>query len=260
MLLNTIVVGSCLQSATYALLKDAFYLDTCILGPMFYENLKLKFLGFDRADKTKSRILLSLSLQGKLLSYTEQPKIKITDDTIKISDGSRVFKYSFNLCEIFDPYSVDFENDAKIILPQKFKVFDDFELSNLGSKHKYLKPKHLAAPGPAHKIIFYTSDRVHGAKYVTDCVVESVLSREQLNKVEFSDSMIRFYVERHLSNLGIHGTFMNFYKNGSPKYRRPKVIHRGRFVVPTDESIYCDSEKVKFKSLSLEEVFNEFCS
>lgn len=257
MLLETVVIGSCLQSATYALLNDAFYIDTCVLGPMFYESLKFKFLGFHREDKTKSRILLSLSLQGRLLSYDQQPRIKITDDQIKISDGSTVYKYSFGVCKIFDPLVVDFENVTKTTSPQKFKVYDDFELSRLGPKRLYLKPKNLKDPGPGYKIVFYTSDRVDGAKYVTDCVVESILTREQLNQVEYSDSMIRFYVERYLSESGVKGTFMNFYKNGSPKYRKPKVIHRSRFVVPIDCNTYYDSKNVKFKNLSLEEIFNE---
>ena len=50
---------------------------------------------------------------------------------------------------------------------------------------------------------------------------------------------------------------MNFYKNGEPKYRKPKVKHVKRLVFKKDLSLYKNSDKIKFISPSLEEIINE---
>lgn len=257
MLLNRVVVGSCVESATYALLNDAYYLDTCILGPLFYEQIDFRFLGHTRKDKHRSRTLLMLSMQGKLLSYPAGLKVKIVDNQVKISHDTDVLKYEFGLCEIFDTTLVTFENPVTSTKPTRFKVYDDFELSQLGAKHDFLKGKAIHPPGPAFKINFYTSDRVDGASYVTDCIVESLLTKDQIDHVDYSDSMIRFYVKRHLEDIGIKGTFVEFYKSGEAKYRKPKITHTRRISVPFDENTYEDSENVKFKRISLKEVFDD---
>ena len=105
------------------------------------------------------------------------------------------------------------------------------------------------------KIYYYISDRVDGANYVTDCVVESRLSKQQINSVEYSDSMVRFLVERHLSSIGIKGNVNGKYKSGKLKYRKPKVKHARRIVKTIENNQYADSERIRFVNFSLEEVF-----
>ena len=86
----------------------------------------------------------------------------------------------------------------------------------------------------------------------------STLNQEELNSFNYSDSIARFIVSRHLTNIGVHGIFMNNYKNGSPKYRKPKIKHVKRLVAPRDNSVYQDTELVKFCALSIDEVIDEF--
>ena len=83
------------------------------------------------------------------------------------------------------------------------------------------------------------------------------MTKEQLRDFEYSDSMARFEVIRHLAHIGIRGSFMNFYKNGSPKFRKPKVTHRKRIVLEMDQNKYEDTQRVKIKSLSMKEVLSE---
>ena len=140
-------------------------------------------------------------------------------------------------------------------IPDSF-VYDDYELSNLGGKHPYLEPKETIEHFGG-KIFYYISDRVDGAQYVTDCIVESQLTTEELNSVEYSDSMVRFLVERHLTSIGICGNIVGIYKNGKPKFRKPKVVHRSRAVLKKDMNKYKNSAKVSFLELKLEEVLDE---
>ena len=80
------------------------------------------------------------------------------------------------------------------------------------------------------------------------------MTQDQLGSVEYSDSMIRFVVERHLVSVGVRGRFMKYYDSGTPKYRKPKVKHVKRISFEKDNNRYKDTEKIKFMNISLEEI------
>ena len=229
MLLDKVVIGSTVESHLYAYLSDSYYIPTRPECPIFYEQLETNLLGSKRKDFTWSRLQTILALSGKLMNYEGLNYITVEEGSIKIISSSGNYSYLCDQCVIFDTTNVKVENEILKHREQEYIVYDDFEVSQLGGKHEYLKPK-ISPPGAAQKIVFYISDRVDGANYITDCVVESLLTEEQINSVDYSDSMVRFSVVRHLSDIGIHGNFMKFYKNGRPKYRKPKVTHKKRIV------------------------------
>ena len=68
--------------------------------------------------------------------------------------------------------------------------------------------------------------------------------------------MIRFFVKRYLTSKEIHGNFMNLYKNGKPKFRKPMVTHKKRIMIEKSNNKYKDSESIKFLNLSLREIFD----
>jgi len=259
MFLGGLVVGSCIKSILYAFLNDYYFLPTDRPGPLFFEEMDLCFLGSKRRDYTWSRLQTSLALQGLLLNYENPSTIRIRGNQLKVSSSSGPIKYDFQVCDIFDPTGVDLENEMISAHPSSFSVYDDFELSNLGGKHSHLESKQ-SIDALAKEIHYYISNRVDGANYVTDCVSKSVLTREQLNDFEYSDSMARFAVERHLTSIGIYGNFMEHYKNGSPKYRKPKVTHKKRLIKERNMNHYCSTDNVRFPKLNLQEIFNGFSS
>jgi len=256
-LLNKLTIGSSLESAVYAYLNDAYFLPTSKFGPMFYEETEHKVLLTENKALTWSRLQLLMGLMGKLLNYENIQTIKVSENNIKISSESGVVKYKFGTCNIFDPTGVQVDNQLVLQSPPVYKVYDDFEISHLGGKHKYLQPK-LTGSSLAQKIYFYISDRVDGADYVTDCVAESLLTSSQLHHPDYSDAIVKIAIQRYLTSIGINGNFMNLYKNGTPKYRKPKVTHKSRTVVKREMNKYVSSEKVKFLDMSLKEIFNEF--
>lgn len=257
MFLGCVTVGSNIESAAYALVNDTYFLPTLKFGPLFYENVDFQFLPNKRKDYCWSRLLLFLSMQGKLLDTEPDSQISISENKLKISNTNKTSKFNFEKCFIFDTTDLILDNKITEHKAPIFRVFDDFELSNLGGKHKRLDSK-ISKDSLATQIHFYTSNRVDGADYVTDCVSESYLSEEQLRDFDFSDSMVRFCVIRYLTSLNIHGNFMKLYKNGTPKYRKPRVTHKKRIVVKKEMNTYKDSENIKFLNKSLEAVFDEF--
>ena len=77
-------------------------------------------------------------------------------------------------------------------------------------------------------------------------------------QTEYSDSIVKILVERHLTSSGIDGIFMKNYKSGKRKFRKPRVTHSKRVVKKMDRNIYCDTESVKFLNLQLEQIFDKF--
>ena len=259
MFLESLVIGNCTTSALYAILSDSFYLINSEYSPVFYKKTPVNIFGQVRDDFSWSRLNLLLSLQGLLLNYEKLENIRVSKDLIKFSSDTGARQYKFKQCKIFNPTGVSVDTTIKVPKPFRYIVYDDFELSNLGAKHRHLEPK-ISEHDFAREINYYTSTRVAGANYVTDCVVESIMSESQIRNVDYSDSIVRFAVERHLKEIGVFGNFMKNYKSGKPKYRKPKVLHKKRLVIKVDENLYEDTKTVKFLNLSMREVLDEFSS
>ena len=126
----------------------------------------------------------------------------------------------------------------------------------MGEKRYNLKPI-IRKAGFASRLHFYSSDRVDGSNFITDCVVQSQLTQDQLNSFDYSDTMARFVVERHLNSIGVYGRAMAKYKSGKIKYRKPKVSHMKRWVREQDNNVYEESESVKFLNLSLGKIIEK---
>ena len=242
MLLDKVVIGSTTTAAYYALINDCYFVPTRNRPELFYrEN-----------TKTWPRLNVSLGLLSKLICYDDTETIRLVDNQLRITATNTTYKYNFKSCYVFDPTGVQLENDIVAPRPKTFLVLDDFELSTLGSHKFEIEPISIQRPF-ARQVHFYCSDRVDGASYITDCIVESELTQEQISSFEYSDTMARFVVERHLTSVGIYGTFMEHYKSGKPKYRKPKVKHVKRIVVEKDNNLYADTENVKIVNSPLED-------
>ena len=242
MLLKNVVIGSTVESANFALINNYYFINVRKYMQPFYIDID-----------DWSRAILELGFSGKLLSYDECPKIKIEENRLKITSDSNLHKYFFETCYVLDPVMVVHENEIIKTNKKTFLVLDDFELSKLGKGTETLSNL-ISDSKFAGKIVFYTSDRVDGATYITDCVVESTLTQEDLNIFDYSDTMVKFAVERYLNSQDIKGLFMNFYKNGTPKYRKPSVKHVRRLIIEKDNNIYKDSSTVKFKAQDIDEL------
>lgn len=246
MLLDRVVIGSSSTAAYYALMNDCYFVPTRNRPELFYRE----------DTKIWTKLNLSLGLLSKLICYDDAETIRLVDGELRISAANTTYKYEFGCCHVFDPTGVQLENDISSLRPKTFLVLDDFELSTLGPHQFEIQPISTQRAF-AREVHFYCSDRVDGASYITDCIVESELTQEQINSFEYSDTMARFIVERHLTSVGVCGIFMEYYKSGKPKFRKPKVKHVRRIVVERDNNLYADTERVKIVNSSLEDLVEE---
>lgn len=256
MLLSGVVLGSSIESAYFALVNEYHFIPTRKIPYMFYEKANMKVLGLSNKSEIWDKLNLMLGLLSKTISFEETSNIRIHDDMIRVTTGNVTFKYQFDRLYIFDPTGIQVDTEILETNPKTYHVFDDFELSVLGPKRYQLDPIINGADLGKH-LHFYCSNRVDGADYITDCVVESELTQEQLNSFDYSDSIVRFIVERHLSSVGVYGRLMKYYESGKPKYRKPKVVHVKRIVQEKDNNIYQQTEHIKFLNLSLGQIIEE---
>ncbi len=253
MLLNGVVIGSTVEAAYYALVNDYHFMPTRKTPPVFYKKTSKPLYDTDNEPHVWNKINLSLGLASKRISFGDHASIRVSENEVKIVCDNVTFRYGFKKMYIFDPTGVQVETEIQEAYPKTFKILDDFELSNLGPK-RYQLPSLVDSSVLAKEIHFYSSNRVDGANFITDCVVESELTYEQLNSFDYSDSIVRFIVERYLTSIGINGIFMKYYDSGKPKYRKPKVVHVKRLVFEKDNNTYKDTDSIKFLDMSLEEI------
>jgi len=256
MFLDKVVIGNTIESLFYALKTDSYIVYNRKKPHLFYRELPFSILGESREPKAISRLLLSMSLLGKVIQFEGIESIRMSDHSLKIYANNQVYDYQYELCEVFDSTGVTHERD--ILQPNQpmYHVIDDFELRNIGRSVKNV-PSMYQGEQFVSSMHFYTSDRVDGANFITDCVTDSYLTTSQLQDFEYSDSIIKFVVERYLRSVGVNGTVAGINKNGTTKFRRPVVKHVKRLVFEEDRNIYKDSESVRFVNKTLLEIVNE---
>ncbi|MBL18607.1 MAG: hypothetical protein CMC82_02085 [Flavobacteriaceae bacterium] len=256
MLLSDVVIGSTVDAAYYALVNECYFVPTRKTPLLFYESLDLPILMTDTVSKAWVKINLILGLLSKKIITSENCSIRVIDNQLKISRDNTVFKYNFEKLYIFDPTGISLENKIKKAKLKTFTVIDDFELSVLGPK-RYELPNIERDSDFVKKLYFYSSDRVDGSNFITDCIVESELTQDQLNNFDYSDTMVKFAVKKYLESIGIHGRFMKYYASGKPKYRKPNVTHVKRLVFEKDNNVYEDTDQVKFTNMTIGEIIEE---
>ena len=256
MFVESVVIGNSVESMFYALKKQAFHITTPRLPLLFYKKLQVPLFGFTNEPGAYTRLCLIHGLCGKLLNFEKIQNIRVTEDIIKIHHGGGLCSVKFGSCEIFDPTCVIHENETVQAKQETYMVVDDFELRNLGRSVRKISPM-MDGSGFVNQMHFYTSDRIDGANYVTDAATESVLTLDQLRDFDYSDTSVKFLIERHLHASGVFGTVAGRYKSGKVKYRKPIVKHVKRIMSKIDNNIYRDTERVRFVSESLKEIINE---
>jgi hypothetical protein len=230
------VIGSSLESMLFSLaLENSMHLDNGFNPPEFFEKDKVKLW---------SNVKWYLSLFGRSANFELPDSIRILDGVCKISAGGQVQKIKFEKCIIFDALDIVVDNDVIDKDEQQLKVIDHFYLG--GMSKNYLFNKIETEENFVKEIYPYNSGRVEGSDYVTDCQIVSYLSKEDINNFDYSDTMVKFKLEKVLLSAGFKPKIAGKLKSGANKYSRPVLEHQYRKVINRDRLIYEDSENVIF--------------
>jgi hypothetical protein len=256
-LLNKVVIGHSPESAAFAYLNDCYHIQSTDFQPLFFEEYpRFAFFGTKNKSQIWRKFKLWLGLLARNLDYPSLGRIRIQDNKIKLFDDNLLAEFEFEKCYIFESLNVTHENKIQETKPQIYKVVDDFIISRIGKEVTHISPVHTRDT-LLRESYFYNSLRVDGAKFVTDAVTISYLTREQLYDFDYSDTMANFKLKSQLNSLGYIGRKeKGKYKNGTDIYKKLITRHIKRYVLEQDRNTYLDTQSVKFLTASMREMFD----
>ena len=214
-----------------------------------------KLLGIPKRDLWE-RLFFMLSISGQMPFADKVKSIRI-EEKLKIVTR-KTFELDFDKVRIFD--------DRKIQgIPKKdegqagsYNVYDWINVHS-GATHDL----HFIADidgAVIEEIIFYPSDRIDGNHNKKDIVCVSKMTEDQLNDYRFSDTYVRFKVEKLMKEAGIRGT-----RNGRDqlnpekyKYYALKLESAERQFERIGFSHTSDNDKVVLDSRTPEEIIRRF--
>lgn len=175
-----------------------------------------------------SDLCSSLRLDDNTLTgYTEYAKLRSVD---------------FGVCYYFDEHAtynlLPCENTKK-----SYIVYDRIAFSRGGKHHLDL----IRNDEPFCKEIwFYLTPRIDGKVPVKDACAVSILTEEQVDDFDFSETIARLTTLQKMKDLGLRGPKNGWQADGSRKYRsfKTETIDRKKFLLSSPVWLETDSIKV----------------
>ena len=173
------------------------------------------------------RLVFLLSIHGHApLSNTCESLRYDGENTITFSDAyAKLIDIEFDECYYFGDDNTS--NLPKIEIDSTKIICYDWIAFNRGGKHNI---DHIETDDDFVKEIwFYSSDRIDGKTPVKDACVVSLLTPEELEDFDFSETMARFKAVSEMETRGMKGKFNGLGPNGKPKHYkfRTTCITRG---------------------------------
>jgi|TARA_X000001382_G_scaffold96246_1_gene70638 hypothetical protein len=258
-----IIVGSSLPALIHAFNKNipVFYSDydrpfeLDFLDP----NLDLKFLGIDNISKTLKgmeseitvgikktilweRLLFLLSLEGKAPLSGLCNVIRYNGNTLVFTDEySKIGEITFDKCYYYG------DNNCRNLVrtqkePTKY-LCRDWIAFNCGGKHQY---DYIETNDDfVNKILFYISTRRRGNYNIKDACSISLLTEDQINDFDYSETMARFKTVHEMKSRGMRSRVANRDSNGKPlSYRSFKTSYMNREIKPMDATYISSDSKI----------------
>jgi|TARA_E500000305_G_scaffold111285_1_gene122472 hypothetical protein len=246
---NKIVVGGNFCAMVYAYFMGY---------PIVYKNLnpphKFDTIGDEESKLDKYRdFCLLLSLSGLVPCGHKAESIRIHENTLRISTGpASVTVIEFDSLLVFEPEQIDNIEPPDTHVDKTYEVIDWFNVrSGMRHDHDYLQTDSEFV----RHVYFYPSDRIDGNHDKKDLASFSYISEENLKLFDYSPTIVKFKVLKTMKEAGIRGTRNGknpLYPTSSMepyKYRAVDIEPDRREVKIVSNSIYKDTEKLKFMNL-----------
>ena len=249
-----IIIGGNLNAILYAYKKSSPIICNTMDGVFAFDTLrngltveKQFYPPGTNIASMRRELLYDLSLRGLNSFGSKVKSISLRPDSKKIAvkteDGTNIF-LNYSRLKIF---SSDKINNMPFKIPETlyYRVCDWFDVRS-GMKHEYefLKDRSEFCS----KIYFYISKRIDGNKVFKDLVCESLLTKQQLNDINYSTSISRLKIINMMSKAGIKGT-----GNGAGRNLPIKLELWKREIIPVKEEIMEEYNDIIFNNGELNE-------
>jgi hypothetical protein len=164
-----------------------------------------------------------------------------TNELTGFSEYAKLRTMDFGVCYYFDEHAtynlIPCENK-----PRTYQVWDRLAFSR-GGKH------HLDFIGSddhfCNEIWFYLTPRIDGRVPVKDACVLSILSEDQIDDFDFSETIARLMVIQKMKDLGLRGPRNGYQYDGSIRYRSFKVEAFNRVKLLSTPPIWLETDTIK---------------
>ncbi len=169
--------------------------------------------------------------------------LRIDDNTLTgYSEYAKLRSVDFGVCHYFDDHAsynlLPSENT-----PKTYNVYDRFAFIRGGKHHLDLieDKDHFC-----NKIWFYPSPRLDGETLIKDACVLSILSDDQIDDFDFSETLVRLTTLQKMKDLGLRGPKNGKQADGSQRYRsfKAQAINRTKFLISPPLWLETDTIKV----------------
>jgi hypothetical protein len=199
-------------------------------------------------------LLFVLGLKGLRPFSDLCSSIRIEENTLTgFSEYAKLRSVDFGTCHYFD------EHATYNLLPcentkRNYIVYDRIAFSRGGKHHLDL----IESDGPFCKEIwFYLSPRIDGKVPVKDACAVSILSDDQIDDFDFSETMVRLTALQKMKDLGLRGPKNGWQADGSRKYRsfKTETINRERFLL--SPPIWLETDSIKVPQIKEEDLVKD---
>ena len=196
------------------------------------------------------RMLFLLSLDSKAPLSNLCHSLRRKDKKIICSNEySKIAEINFNTCHFFyDSGASNFVKE-KELASDKYICYDWIAI-NKGGKQKIdlIETNDMLAK----EMWFYPSDRIDGATAIKDVCVVSVLTKQQINDFNYSETMVRFKLLHEMQSLGLKGPSNGYGPNGKLKHYKIRATSTDRTIRKLQHSLKPNTCDIKITQLHRE--------
>ena len=202
------------------------------------------------------KLHIMLSLAGKI-PYADKIKSLRVSDKLKIITR-KTKEVEFDKLVVFDDRDIQGIPQEAASRLEKYRVYDWINVYS-GTTHNYDCFDSFGG-SVIDRVIFYPTDRVDGNHNMKDIVCVSVMNDEQINDYRFSDTYVRFKVEKLMKEAGIKGA-RNGRDQKNPeryKYYAIKLESVERQIEKIGMNLQSDDERIIIDSRTPEQIIKDF--
>jgi hypothetical protein len=196
-------------------------------------------------------IFFVLGLKGLTPFSDFCSSLRIDDNTLTgFSEYAKLRSVDFGVCHYFDEHAtynlLPCENT-----PKTYNVYDRFAFIR-GGKHHFDfigSDDHFC-----NEIWFYPSPRQDGETLIKDACVLSILSDDQIDDFDFSETLVKLTTLRKMKDLGLRGPKNGKQADGSQRYRSFKIetLNRDKFL--SSAPVWLEADSIKVPQISEKEL------
>jgi hypothetical protein len=176
-----------------------------------------------------------------------------TNELTGFSEYAKLRTIEFGVCHYFDEHST-YNLLSSEDKPKTHLVYDTFAFIRGGKHHLDFisSDDHFC-----NEIWFYPSPRLDGNTPIKDACVLSILSDEQIDDFDFSETIVRLTALQKMKDLGLRGPKNGYQEDGSQRYRSFKAQALDRTKLLASPPVWIERDTVVVPQITEEDLVED---